>query len=190
MTDNELDDLLSDPMKRKCADYSPFEHTRKYWNRLNGADHLTRMLYTDLKTSLPGGIMVKVDRMTMAHSIEVRAPFLDYEVIEFAARLPSSWKIKRLKKKYILKKVFSRILPQYILNRKKQGFTVPLDIWFRNDLKKFTADSILNKERMGQYFSMPQICSLWGNYQTGRSNHTELIWTLLSFALWHMKYIE
>jgi asparagine synthase (glutamine-hydrolysing) len=105
--DELLGQLLTDGIMRSCTGYDPAAHTLRYWDRVRGADHVSCMLYTDLKTYLPGDILVKVDRMSMANSLEVRAPFLDYRIIEFAASLPSQWKIKGNSKKIILKKSFA-----------------------------------------------------------------------------------
>jgi asparagine synthase (glutamine-hydrolysing) len=147
------------------------------------------MLYTDLKTYLPGDILVKVDRMSMAHSLEVRAPLLDYRVIEFAASLPSRTKIRKGDKKFILKKAFGKVLPERIINRRKHGFTVPLDSWFRSDLSSLTEQCLINNEAMGEFFSDQEMRRIWREHRENRMNHGTLLWSLLSFALWHREYM-
>jgi asparagine synthase (glutamine-hydrolysing) len=189
ITDEELSLLLADNVKADCRGYDPSEHTTRYWNRLQGEDHVSRMLYTDIKTFLPGDILVKVDRMSMANSLEVRAPLLDYRILEFAASLPSSWKIKGIEKKYILKKAFAKVLPKRILHRKKHGFTVPLDHWFRNGLRDLGSAVLFNDERLGQYFSSAFIRRIWELHQSRKANYGILLWTLLSFGLWDLEYI-
>lgn len=190
ISDDNLHGLLSDRLRAECLGYDPAEHTLKYWDRTHGADHVARMLYTDLKTYLPGDILVKVDRMSMAHSLEVRAPLLDYRVIEFAASLPSRMKINGSTKKYILKKAFGRVLPERILHRRKHGFTVPLDHWFRSDLSQITENCLIRNPAMAAYFSLPEIGRIWQEHQEMRVDHGTLLWSLLSFALWHRQYME
>jgi asparagine synthase (glutamine-hydrolysing) len=185
--DQTLDRLFSDGIRKACAGYDPAEATTRYYNSMPGADHVSRMLYTDLKTYLPDDILVKVDRMSMAHSLEVRAPFLDYRIIEFAASLASDWKIKGSSKKIILRKAFSRLLPEGILNRPKQGFTVPLDTWFRGDLKPF-AETALTHASLAEYLEPSAVQSLWLEHQQNKADHGSVLWSLLMFALWQQEY--
>ena len=186
--DDLLSELLSDPFQRACSGYDPGSHTQRHYDRVRGADHVTAMLYTDLKSYLPGDILVKVDRMSMAHSLEVRAPFLDYRIVEFAARLPSSWKISGGEKKIILRNAFARLLPQNVLNRPKQGFTVPLDGWFRQELKGFAQERLLSDPSLAQYLNPAGVRRIWDEHQSGRVQHGTLLWSLLMLALWHREY--
>ena len=190
ISDQDLDLLLAGETKSACRSYDPSEHTTRYWRRLQGADHVSCMLYTDLKTYLPGDILVKVDRMSMAHSLEVRAPLLDYRIIEKAATLPSRWKINGRNKKYILKETFNKVLPKHILHRKKHGFTVPLDSWFRHELKDLAQTRLFDEQRMGQYFDLSYLQRLWDSHQSGKVNHGTLLWSLLMFALWELEYVS
>ncbi|ACH38794.1 asparagine synthetase [Citrifermentans bemidjiense Bem] len=186
--DDLLAELLSEPFRRACAGYDPAEQTTRYFSRMQGADHVTAMLYTDLKSYLPGDILVKVDRMSMAHSLEVRAPFLDYRIVEFAARLPSSWKISGGEKKIILRKAFGRLLPDSVLNRPKQGFTVPLDTWFKKELREFAGSRLLDDPTLSQYLSLNVVRRVWEEHQQDRARHGTLLWSLLMLALWHQEY--
>ena len=147
------------------------------------------MYYTDLKTYLPGDILVKVDRMSMANSLEVRAPFLDYRIIEFAASLPSDWKIKGENKKIILRKAFSRLLPAGVLNRAKHGFTVPLDIWFRGDLKPLAEECLFKQNALAEYLSIPTVQRLWQEHQSKSRDHGTILWSLLMLGLWQREYL-
>jgi len=188
--DDEIARLLASPFQSECRGYEPWLHTTRFWNHDDGTDLLRRMLYTDLKTYLPGDILVKVDRMSMAHSLEVRAPILDFRVVEFAATLPSAWKMKRWESKHVLKKAFRQILPSEILTRRKHGFTVPLDAWFRDGLRVLGQQSLLDDATMGAFFSMSRVQELWNEHQSRAENHGQLLWSLLSFALWHKEYME
>ncbi len=189
ITDKQLDCLLADDVKKVCAGYNPADSTLRYWNHLHGADHISRMLYTDLKTYLPGDILVKVDRTSMAHSLEIRAPLLDHSVIEFAAGLPSRWKIEGQQKKVILRKAFSTLLPEEFLARRKQGFTVPLSNWFRGELKPLAEQLLLNNRELDCFFRSKTINSLWQQHQDKKADHATLLWSLLSFALWQKEYL-
>lgn len=186
--DDDLDQLLADGIRRSCTGYDPGEHTIKYWDHVRGADHVTKMLYTDLKTYLPGDILVKVDRMSMANSLEVRAPFLDYRVIEFAASLPSDWKIKGNQKKITLRNAFQKLLPSHILNRKKHGFTVPLESWFRNELKPLAEECFLCDEWLSGYLDIAAVRRVWQEHQDRKHDHGSVLWSMLMLALWQREY--
>jgi asparagine synthase (glutamine-hydrolysing) len=188
MSESELSQLLSEPMSAACRGYDPNEITKIHWMRFPDADHVTRMLYTDIKTYLPGDILVKVDRTSMAHALEVRAPLLDHEIVEYAASLPSRWKILGQQKKIILRKAFATLLPEDFLARRKQGFTVPLNSWFRNELRPLFVSAVLENRELDAFFSAKNLNRLWEIHQAGRVNHGQLLWTVLSFALWHKEY--
>jgi len=188
ITDRQLGQLLSPQFASFCRDYDPSEYTRRYWDKQHGADHVTHMLYTDLKTSLPGDGLVKVDRASMAHALEVRAPLLDHSVVEFAATLPSRWKITGKQKKIILRQAFSSLLPSEFLARKKGTFAVPLASWFRNELQALTREMLLDNEALDAYFSRSAIAGLHQRHVQQKEDHSILLWALLSFALWQREY--
>ncbi len=188
-SDEKLKELLSDRLIKEINDYNPFEQTSRYYNKASGTDHFSKVLYTDLKSYLPGDILVKVDRMSMANSLEVRSPLLDHKVIEFAARIPSALKIRGKNKKIILKKAFEKILPAELMNRPKHGFDVPLDNWFRRELKQMAYNYLLKKEYMDEFFKVPQIKIIWDKHQKGRGNFGTNLWTLFIFSLWHEEFI-
>ena len=189
ISDRQLGQLLAPGLASFYRDYDPAEHTRRYWDKQQGADHVTRMLYTDLKTFLPGAGLVKVDRASMAHALSVRAPLLDHAVVEFAATLPSRWKIVGQQKKIILRQAFSSLLPSDFLARRKQGFTVPLAGWFRNELQPLTREMLLDNEALDTYFNRGAIARLHQRHIQQKEDHGTLLWTLLSFALWQREYM-
>lgn len=186
--DTLLSQLLSDKIRSSCRGYDPASHTLHYWNKMAGKDHVASMLYTDLKTYLPGDILVKVDRMSMANSLEVRAPFLDYRIIEFAATLPSEWKIKRERAKIILKNAFAQLLPPSVLNRAKHGFTVPLDQWFRSELKPMAEKTLLSQSPLAEFLAIPVVLRIWEEHQSTKFDHGSILWSLLMLALWQREY--
>ena len=124
----------------------------------------------------------------MAVSLEVRVPFLDHTLVEFAAKIPSRLKIKRTDKKHILKKAFSDILPRKILYRKKQGFSVPLVHYFRNELKDFAYKEIFDSQEF-DYYDKNHVGNLWQRHQKGHSDYSRLFWSIIMFNLWYKKWM-
>lgn len=185
MEDDLWNELINDETKRKINGYDPFSVTEYFYNKADTDNHLSKILYTDLKTYLPGDILVKVDRMSMAHSLEVRAPILDHKVIEYAASIPIALKYNKGDKKFILKQALKHKLPGKILYRKKMGFSVPLEDWFRNEIKSdarsslFAADSGISK-----FFNIDVVQSIWEKHQSGRKNYGSILWALYMFELW------
>ncbi|TPV62104.1 asparagine synthase (glutamine-hydrolyzing) [Aestuariibacter sp. GS-14] len=196
ITNSQIDDrqwqqLVKPDFAAKLGAYHPSKITLDAYEKANGPDHLSRILYTDMKTYLPGGILVKVDRMSMAHSLEVRAPILDRDVIEFAATVPSAFKFKNGEKKHILKEAFKPLLPNDILYRKKMGFSVPLDQWLRDEIKAI-AEKYLFAEQAGllTYFNASAIKQLWNQHQSGSHQHGTVLWSLLMFEMWYQRYMN
>ncbi len=185
------DATINDDVRQKIGSYNPFSVTEHYYNKADTDNHLAKILYTDLKTYLPGDILVKVDRMSMAHSLEVRAPILDHKVIEYAASIPSQLKYKDGEKKYILKEAFKKILPNEIMYRKKMGLSVPLADWFRGELFSVGQESILGKDSSLNHFFRPEkLASIWNLHQTGKRNYSAILWNLLMFELWFKEYMD
>jgi asparagine synthase (glutamine-hydrolysing) len=151
----------------------------------------SRMMRFDFETYLPEDVLTKVDRMSMAHSIESRVPLLDNHVIDFAATLPADLKIHRGRGKHIMKEALKGLVPDTILNRKKQGFGVPLGAWFRGGLTSMFAD-VLGSARTRQrgYFEPVFIDRLVQQHLSGRRDHTLQLWQLMVFELWHRRYVD
>jgi asparagine synthase (glutamine-hydrolysing) len=151
----------------------------------------SRMMRFDFETYLPEDVLTKVDRMSMAHSIESRVPLLDNHVIDFAATLPSAMKIRNGRRKHVLKLAAERLLPQSILERSKQGFGVPLGVWFRGGLRDLFSDVLLSPTA-GQrgYFRPAFIRRLVDEHVSGRRDHTLRLWQLVVFELWHRRYLD
>lgn len=183
------DELVHGELKRETDGYDPADITREHYRNADTDDHLAKILYTDIKTYLPGDILVKVDRMSMANSLETRAPLLDYRVVEYAANIPSALKLNGKEKKYILKKAFEKMLPEDVLYRKKMGFSVPLAHWLRSELFE-VADGVFAAEEGGlaQCFDMNKVRRLWQNHQQGRDENTQELWSMVAFELWWRAY--
>lgn len=150
-------------------------------------DFPTRLQYLDLETYLPGVILTKVDRMSMAHSLEARVPLLDHVLVEFAARIPSHYMLRGDTTKYILKRALEGVLPPEILNREKQGFAVPLRHWFRGELDGYLRDVLLGADSLGHgYFNRQYVEDLVDLFaRTGKPECLTRLWALLVFEIWY-----
>ncbi|MFC1631287.1 asparagine synthase (glutamine-hydrolyzing) [Candidatus Omnitrophota bacterium] len=154
-------------------------------------DPVEQAMQLDINSYLPEDLLVKMDIATMANSLEARAPFLDHQFMEFAASLPINFKLKLLNTKYILKVLTQDLLPKEILQRQKWGFGVPLDKWFREELKGFAYETLLDKESIGRgYFRKEYIKTLLDQHSSGKCNHGPCIWSLINLEIWHRIFID
>lgn len=152
---------------------------------------LDSVLYTDVKTYLPYDLLVKVDIASMANSLEVRSPFLDHKLMEFAAQLPTRYKMKNLIKKYLLKKSIEGFIPRENVYRKKMGFGVPVGRWFRGELKSYLCDIILSVKSLKRgYFKPRMIKEMVIKHIENKADHTFQLWALLMLELWHQRFID
>lgn len=152
---------------------------------------IDNLLYLDSKTYLPSDILTKVDRMTMATSLEARVPLLDHELIEFVQTIPSELKLKNLETKYIFKKAMEGIVPREILYREKQGFGVPINEWINSQLKTRIQETLLEKTTLERgYFEGKYIRTLLDEHEKHRRDHSHLLWMLLMLELWHRRYVD
>jgi asparagine synthase (glutamine-hydrolysing) len=159
-----------------------------YYNRPQTDDHLSRLQYVDIKTYLADDILVKVDRASMANSLEVRCPVLDQEFVELAARIPSDLKLRGATGKYILKKALSQMLPNEILTRRKQGFAVPLAQWFRGELRELSGDILLTNDPLG-FVNRSAVTAVWNQHQSGRSDRSTELWAFLMYRMWQNNFL-
>jgi len=157
---------------------------------LEGGDWLARLQYRDLHRYLPLDILTKVDRMTMAHSIEARPPLVDHRLVEFAATIPARFRLRGGTTKYLLKQAMRGVLPDSVIDRPKHGFAVPLAHWFRGELAGFARDVLLSTScRQRGIFNLPYVEHLLGLNARGRNLDLQL-WTMLSFELWCQRFLD
>jgi asparagine synthase (glutamine-hydrolysing) len=183
--------LLVPDVQRALTRPDPETQLARHFDRYTHLPWPAQMMRFDAETYLPEDILTKVDRMSMAHSIESRVPLLDNEVIAFAASLPSSLKIKNGRRKHVLKEVAARLLPRDLLDRPKQGFGVPLGVWFRGNLRELFADTLLApRSATNQYFRRPFVRRLLDEHLSGRRDHTLRLWQLVVFERWHSLYVS
>ncbi len=164
---------------------------RRYFSQAPAQDPVSQLLYVDTKTYMVADILTKVDRMSMLNSLEVRVPLLDHELVEWAARLGSAWKLRGRRQKYILFKLAERLgVPREALYRKKQGFALPLDHWMRHELRDMLMILIEPRTLQRGYFEPAGIRKLMDDHlHRGRSVSGRL-WRLLMFELWHRNFLE
>lgn len=170
----------------------PLGKFQDYYDDAPASDTLSRLMYLDVKTYLAGDILTKVDRMSMATSLEVRVPMLDHLFVEWAAAMPVEWKFRNGIRKYILKKLAERLgIPADLMYRRKQGFQLPLVDWMRNELKEqFLALLIEPRTLQRGYFRPEAVRSLVKEHVTGRRNRSGVLWRILILELWHRNFLE
>jgi asparagine synthase (glutamine-hydrolysing) len=157
---------------------------RRIWSASAGAHPLDRLLDLNVRTYLLDDLLPKVDRMSMAHGLEVRAPFLDRELAELAFRLPPSSRIRGFQLKRVLKLAVADLLPTELLQRPKQGFGIPLDRWFREDLAPLVGSTLgAPDSRVGEHVSRDALQALLADHARGAANHGNALWTLLTLEL-------
>jgi asparagine synthase (glutamine-hydrolysing) len=182
--------LYSDQFTASLPADDPLDFLAAALARCDRRDPVTAFSLADLVTYLPCDLMTKVDIASMAHGLECRQPFLDYRVVELAARMPRRLKFRMGRGKRILREVFGDLLPQSIERRPKMGFGVPLDHWFRNELKDFAREVLLDpKTLLRGYFRPEAVLQLLDEHQQSRFNHGYRLWSLLILELWQREWI-
>jgi asparagine synthase (glutamine-hydrolysing) len=188
---DEKQALYTGDVRRALAGLSAEATLGRHLERFASLPAHSRMMRFDFETYLPEDVLAKVDRMSMAHSIESRVPLLDNEVIEFAWTIPAAFKIANGRRKHILKEAVRGLLPAEILDRRKQGFGVPLGVWFRGGLTDVFSDVLRSPlARQRGFFEARFVDRLLDEHLAGRRDHTLRLWQLLVFELWHRHYID
>ncbi len=163
----------------------------KYFQRMAGFDPLAQQQYVDIKTYLADDILVKVDRMSMAVSLEARVPLLDYRIVEFAVNLPARMKLSRGQTKRILRKAVANRLPEEILSKPKEGFSIPLKHWLRGPLKPMMIELLSQESLRKRAYFEPDTVSRWmGDHLARNANHSHRLWALMVFELWQRRVLD
>jgi asparagine synthase (glutamine-hydrolysing) len=183
--------LLTPEFRAQVADHDPFVAFARHFERVRGLDPLSQILYVDLKTWLSNDILVKADRMSMANSLEVRAPLLDHKVIEFAATVPSDLKYHGRTSKYLLKRHLEGRVPRSVIYRRKQGFDIPLAGWLRTDLREMAEDLLFSPRALGRgYLGASAVRGLWRQHQRGIRDNSSELWALLVLEQWQRTFVD
>jgi asparagine synthase (glutamine-hydrolysing) len=183
--------LLSDGFRQQAGGVSADQIFAARLAKTDAKDTLSRMLYVDTKLWLPDDLLARGDKTSMAASLEARVPLLDHKLVEFAATVPPDLKVKGLTRKYLLKKVSAKLLPTEIIERKKQGFPIPIAHWFRNEARSFVHDLLADEtvKRRG-LFNPEYVARLLNDHDSGFADHSFLIWGLLNVELWYRAYMD
>ena len=183
--------LFSEDARRELAGYDPARRFERTFAAPAYATGFERLLYLDSKTYLPGDILVKVDRMSMANSLEARAPLLDHRLIEFAQTIPESLKLRGLETKYILKRAAAGMIPDEIINRPKQGFDVPIRRWFNHELREMLDDTLTDRRaRERGDLDHRAVLTILDEHRRGVRDYARELWGLLALELWRRAFID
>lgn len=181
--------LYTDRWREELGSVDTAEWVAAAFDEAHASGQLDRTLSADHATYLAGDLLPKTDRMTMAHSLEARAPFLDVEWVEWTARLPEQFKVRGLQTKYLLKRAFADKLPNAVSARGKQGFSVPVGLWLRGELREWSRARLLGNPALDEWFRPAEVQRLLNEHDRGKVNHGKRLWALLMFALWQEYYL-
>ncbi|MDP1629217.1 MAG: asparagine synthase (glutamine-hydrolyzing) [bacterium] len=188
---DQKEKLYADHFKNLVSKADSFKFLAAKFEEAKNFDWLDQALYADFNTYLPDDLMVKIDIATMARSLEGRSPLLDHEFLELTAKIPSSLKIRGRQKKYIFKKALKNFLPQETLYRTKMGFGVPLERWFKNELKDYLKSILLSEKALNRgIFKKSEIERLIGRHTAGKTNYAHHLWALLTLEHWFREYFD
>jgi asparagine synthase (glutamine-hydrolysing) len=178
-----LTPVLFKPEFLRSIDTDPFAPVKR-WSAQAPHERGSREQFVELNTVLPDSVLMKVDKMSMAHSLEVRPPFLDHRLAEYCYSLPTNLKLHGFTTKWLLKSAMEERLPPRIARRKKQGFSIPMKNWMRGDLMDYTHDTVFSSGLIGEYFDLAALRRVWQEHQQRQHNHSHLFWALLNLSLW------
>ncbi|WP_300458607.1 asparagine synthase (glutamine-hydrolyzing) [Desulfobacula sp.] len=188
MYGQEKRQLVHPDILNEIGDYRTRDLFYDIYKKAPAKDHLSKIQYLDIKTYLCDDILTKVDRASMAVSLEVRCPILDHVFMEYVAKIPSKYKLVGKDGKYIFKKTLKKYLPDDILYRKKMGFGVPVEEWLRKDLKEYGGNLVLKGEASKLYLQKNMLDKFWSEHQKGLRNRSTELWIIMMLNLWHRDF--
>ncbi|MBI3354282.1 MAG: asparagine synthase C-terminal domain-containing protein, partial [Nitrospirae bacterium] len=190
-SDAEKQNLLTDYFKSRLNNTSSFDLVRKKFNELTSKNPLNRILEMEWNTQLPDQVLAFVDFLSMAHSVEIRSPFLDYRLAEFVATISGNMKIKDGNVKDILKKSVEPLLPEGITKRPKEGFVLPVFDWMMEELKDYSMD-VLSEKRLKKHnlLNSDTVQDILQKYHSGDRGYAGKVWNLMMFQVWWERYFE
>lgn len=185
-----LDSLLTPDYKAEINGLDPVSHLAVCYQKFDTGDMVNTMLTVDKKTLLPDDLLFKIDVATMSHGLEARSPFLDHHLVEFVAGLPGNLKLKGWKKKYILRKALSDILPKRVLERRKRGFDVPVGSWLKNELRELCQDSFSSQGLITEIFQKDKLQEMFEDHLGSREDLGRFFWMTLMLHLWSSTFFR
>lgn len=177
-------------LKNPTGHYPHMEITKPFYDKVKGLDDVTRMQYIDIHLWLIGDILLKADKMSMAHSLEVRVPFLDKGVFEVARRLPTKFKVTKQNTKYAMRMAAHRYLPDMVAEKKKLGFPVPIRIWLKEDKYYDKVKAAFESNAAKQFFKTEEIVRFLEEHKAGKADNSRKIWTIYIFLVWYSRFFE
>ncbi len=179
------------PEFRDCLNSPPADVIGLPWSESNATDLVDRMLDVDQQTYLPGDLLVKMDIATMAYGLEARSPLLDHELLEMAAALPARFKVNGTEKKIALRASLRGVVPDSLIDRRKQGFQVPMAEWLRTDLREMARETLLSERARDRgYLDHEAVAGLLDRHQAGAEDNSAALWSFLVFELWHDQVVD
>jgi asparagine synthase (glutamine-hydrolysing) len=175
--------IFSSDLKRELVGYDPHDRYRAIYDQAPGLDPLSKIFYLDLKTYLVDDILTKVDRASMANSLEVRVPILDHRVVEFAYSLPLHLKLRDGQGKFLLRNTVRHLLPKELLTRKKMGFRIPLVPWMQGELRSWAEEILMGDSAAAPFLDRAGTAQVWEWFQQGRIHLGDVLGVMLSFSL-------
>ena len=183
--------LYSADFRHRIRHADPFASFREAYHDCRSSDPMDRALYVDARTYMIDDVLTKVDRMSMAVSLEAREPLLDHKLLEFSARIPASLKLKYGRSKYLLRRLLDRRVPRSIVERRKRGFAAPIGEWLRGPLREMTTELLLDgRLRDRGIFDSREVARLWDEHRTGRVDHRHRLWQLVMLEIWFRQYVD
>ncbi|MFA5197616.1 MAG: asparagine synthase (glutamine-hydrolyzing) [Patescibacteria group bacterium] len=184
-------ELYSNQFKEELGAHLPSHVYEGFYDQADGDNEVDKALFVDINTILPDDYQVKMDVASMSNSLEVRAPFLDYRLMQFAAQMPVRYKIRLAQSKYLLKKIAEKYIPKENIYRTKCGFSVPLGPWFKKELKPYIYKVVLSEKAQKRgYFNYNYVKFLAEEHFAGRGYHEHKLWSLLWLELWHRMFVD
>ncbi len=174
----------------RSVDRDRWAPVRRVRERCQSPRRLDREIFVDTRFAMPDSVLMKVDKMSMAHSLEVRVPLLDHHLVELAATVPPRLKFPGFRTRAIYRRALRGVLPPRILARGKQGYSLPLKQWLRHELKEYTIRLLNGSEGIRAYFDRDGVNWMMAEHLARRANHNHTLWALINFALWHRRFIE
>ena len=177
-------------LKNPSGKYAPSALTKPFYDKVKDKDDITKMQYIDIHFWLIGDILLKADKMSMAHSLEVRVPFLDKEVFDVARRLPKEYKVTSKNTKVAMRAAANKYVPDMVAEKKKLGFPVPIRIWLKEDKYYNTVKEAFEGETGQEFFDTTSIVKLLNDHRNGKEDNSRKIWTIYMFLVWHKKFFH
>ena len=173
---------------RSKINSDPFWQVRQYNERCDATDTVNREIYLDMRFMMTDSVLMKVDRMSMASSLEIRVPLLDHVLVEFLASLPGDWKLNKMTTKYIFRSALAGLLPDSIVHRGKQGYSLPVKHLLRGELREYMVQRLHDSAVLRENMDMQYIDRLIAEHDALTHNHNHILWALLNVAIWHERF--